>query len=312
VFKNILVGVDRHQGGRDAIALAKQLKDQGAELTLAHVCSEDAHTWLGAPAEPDLARRERIAELLETVSKEAGVHANLRWREFSSVGRGLHELCEVIGADLLVVGSSRRGLLGRALIGDDTHAALNGAPCAIAIAPAGYAERPGPIREIGVAYNDSPESEHALAVARTMAAGYGAKLSALEAVSLPTYAFIGRPAPIDDAIEELVDDARERIAALGGVEPHAVYGVPTEELALYSASLGLLVVGSRGYGPIGRLVHGSTSQQLARTAHCPLLVLTRGARAAGEPDAAKPDAAKEDRELVAFREAASTEPADRR
>ena len=47
---------------------------------------------------------------------------------------------------------------------------------------------------------------------------------------------------------------------------------------MYSASLDLLIVGSRDYGPIGRLVHGSTSQQLARMARCPLLVLTRSAR----------------------------------
>jgi nucleotide-binding universal stress UspA family protein len=82
-----------------------------------------------------------------------------------------------------------------------------------------------------------------------------------------------------ESIPSYVDQARDRIAALGGVEPHAAYGMVAEELALYSASLDLLVVGSRGYGPIGRLVHGSTSQKLARTARCPLLVLTRGARA---------------------------------
>ncbi len=281
MFQNIVVGVDRHQGGRDAVALAKQLLDEGGELTLAHIASGDARTWRGSPTEDDLAKRERVAELLETVSKEAGVQAALRWRESSSVGRGLHELCEVSQADLLVVGSSQHGLLGRVLIGDDTHAALNGAPCAIAIVPAGYAERPTAIREIGVAYDGSPESEHALAVARTMAAARGAKLSALEVVSLPTYAFIGGPAPVDGAIEGLVNEARERIAALGAVEPHAVYGHAADELALYSASLGLLVVGSRGYGPMGRLVHGSSSQRLARTARCPLLVLTRGARAAG-------------------------------
>jgi len=63
------------------------------------------------------------------------------------------------------------------------------------------------------------------------------------------------------------------------------YGVPAEELALYSASLDLSVVGSRGYGPIGRLVHGSTSQKLARTARCPLLVLPRWTAAAGTSDA---------------------------
>ena len=62
---------------------------------------------------------------------------------------------------------------------------------------------------------------------------------------------------------------------VGDVEPRAAYGQPAEELAPYSASLDLLIVGSRGYGPIGRLIHGSTSQQLAHSARCPLLVLTR-------------------------------------
>jgi len=74
--------------------------------------------------------------------------------------------------------------------------------------------------------------------------------------------------PIDRAIDELVDDARGRIAA-PGVEACAVYGNPVQELALYSASLDLLIVGSRDYGPIGRLVHGSTSHQLARSNRCP-------------------------------------------
>ena len=57
------------------------------------------------------------------------------------------------------------------------------------------------------------------------------------------------------------------------MEPHAATA-SLEELGVYSASLDLQSVGSRGYGPIGRLIHGSTSQQLARTARCPFLVLT--------------------------------------
>ena len=58
----------------------------------------------------------------------------------------------------------------------------------------------------------------------------------------------------------------------------AGYGPPLEVLASYSASVDLLVVGSRSYGAIGRLVHGSTSDELARTARCALLVLPRSAR----------------------------------
>lgn len=279
MFKQIVVGVDEHEGSRDALALANNLLAREGELTLAHVYPADTYAYRRASAEYEASQRKHDRQLLEKVRAETGVKAHLRWRESPSVGGGLHELCEVTGADLLVVGSCRRGLLGRVLIGDDTRAALNGAPCAIAIAPAGYSRQPVAMREIGVAYNGSPESEHAVEVARGLAAECGAKLSAFEAVSMPTYAFLGGPVPLDGAPEDLVNDARERIAKLGGVEPHAAYGLAFEELALYSASLDLLVVGSRGYGPLGRLVHGSTSQELARTARCPLLVLTRAAHA---------------------------------
>jgi nucleotide-binding universal stress UspA family protein len=82
---------------------------------------------------------------------------------------------------------------------------------------------------------------------------------------------------VGETLPTLVEQARQRITALADVEAHAAYGVPAEELAVYSASLDLLVVGSRGYGPLGRLVHGSTSRQLGRSARCPLLVLTRDA-----------------------------------
>jgi nucleotide-binding universal stress UspA family protein len=287
MFEQVVVGVDEREGGRDAVALAHNLLSRDGELTLAYVFAGDPHIYRSASAAYEASERERARELLERTREETGVQANLRWRGSPSVGRGLHELCEVIGADLLVVGSSRRGLLGRVLIGDDTRAALNGAPCAIAIAPAGYSQQPVAMREIGVGYDGSPESEHAVAVARKVAAQCGAKLSAFEAVSLPTYAFLGGPAPIDDALEGLVDDARKRIEALGGVEAHAAYGHPAEQLGVYSASLDLLIVGSRGYGPIGRLIHGSTSQQLAHSARCPLLVLTRAARETETPEAAE-------------------------
>lgn len=83
-----------------------------------------------------------------------------------------------------------------------------------------------------------------------------------------------------DALAALLEDAESELAGLKDVDRHACYGRPAEELAIFSASVDLLVVGSRSYGPVGRLVHGSTSQQLARTARCPPLILTRAARAA--------------------------------
>ena len=284
MFKHVMVAVDGEEGGRDAIALANILRGEEGELTLAYVYHGEPLAWRGPSAAYEAAERERARDLLERAHEDMGVEARLRWHGALSVGRGLHELTEATGADLLVIGSSRRGLLGRVLIGDDTRAALNGAPCAVAIAPAGYAAQPVAMREIGVGYDGSPESEHALALARKLAGRYGTKLSAFEAVSIPASITMAGAAPVYDSIQELVQDALDRIEVFGDVEGHAAYGQPAEELAVYSASLDLLVIGSRSYGPMGRLVHGSTAQRLARSAHCPLLVLTRAAR---EADAAQ-------------------------
>jgi nucleotide-binding universal stress UspA family protein len=275
-FKRIVVGVDDHQGGPDAVALAKELLARDGSLTLAHVYIREAligRNWspTAEPAEFPDGLRSRGADRDENWDG-----APLRRVDSPSVGRGLRDLADAERADLLVVGSCRRGLLGRVMLGDDTSASINGAPCAIAIAPFGYAERAsGLAGEIGVAYNGSPESDDALAVARALAANHGARLSAFQAVMVPSHLAVPGAGAVVDSLPELVDQARARIAAVGGVEPHAAYGVPAEELALYSASLDLLVVGSRGYGAFGRLMHGSTSRELARTARCPVLVLTR-------------------------------------
>ena len=285
MFKNVIVGVDEHEGGRDAIALAQHLVDKGGQLTLTHVHHGYAMSVPSPNPDYRVEEHDRALALLTTAREESGVPAELRPIGAPSVGRGLHELAEALGADLLIVGSTRRGAIGRVLVGDQTRHALVGAPCAVAIAPAGYSEHPALMREIGVGYDGSAQTRHAFDVARTLAAEHGAKLSAFEAVFIPRHLFIrGRSQP-DASIDDLLKQARERIAALGEVEPHVAYGHPAEELALYGASLDLLVLGSRGYGPVARLGYGSTSRQLAHTARCPLLVLTRVPQTDETPDA---------------------------
>ncbi len=270
MFENVLVGVDGRAGGHDAIALARALTGPGAKLTLAHVHHSEV-------AE----EREDCNRLLERERAEAGVEAELVALVATSPGRGLHQQAEAQGADLLVVGSTRRGLLGRAMLGDDTRAALNGAPCAVAVAPLGYAGEHAPIKKVGVAYNDSPESAAALALARGLASADAASVHVLEVVSIPSVAYAGLiPPSIGESIDVLLAEANKRMQALPDVEARAIYGLPGEELAEFSGELDLLVVGSRGYGPMRRLVLGSTSEHLERHARCPLLVLTRSGESA--------------------------------
>jgi nucleotide-binding universal stress UspA family protein len=285
MFKNVVVGVDEHEGGRDAIALAQHLVDKGGQLTLASVHHGYAINLPNPNPDYRTEEHDRALALLTKARQESGVQAELRTIGSPSVGRGLHELAEALGADLLIVGSTRRGAIGRVLVGDQTRHALVGAPCAVATAPAGYSEHTALMREIGVGYDGSAQSRHAFDVARLIATEHGAKLSALETVVIPRHLFVrGRRRP-DASIDDLLKQASARIAALGDVEPHVAYGHPAEELALYGASLDLLVLGSRGYGPVARLGYGSTSQQLAHTARCPLLVLTRVPETEESPDA---------------------------
>jgi nucleotide-binding universal stress UspA family protein len=101
-------------------------------------------------------------------------------------------------------------------------------------------------------------------------------LAALEVVSIPSYAFTGLLAPsIGDSIELMLTEASERMRQLPGVDGRAVYGLAGEELAAFGDEVDLLVVGSRSYGPVRRLVLGSTSDYLERNARCSLLVLPR-------------------------------------
>jgi nucleotide-binding universal stress UspA family protein len=279
MFKNVLVGVDGAPRGRDAISLASRLVDPAGKLTLAHVRGRElagADSLLsGAP----IGAREESEQILERERDEAHVEAELVRVEASSPGRGLHEEAERRNAELIVVGSSSRGALGRVMLGDDTRGALNGASCAVAIAAVGYAQHPEPIATVGVGYDGSPESKTALEAARQLAARTSATVQALEVASLPTYAYTGvMPMAVGVDLDVMLKAAAGRMDALP-VDAHADYGVPGEELAAFGEKLDILIVGSRGYGPFGRLVHGSTSDYLQRHARCSLLVLPRASTA---------------------------------
>jgi nucleotide-binding universal stress UspA family protein len=290
MFKNVLVGVDGRPNGRDAIALASRLTRPDGKLTLAHVHSGELRPSRGIT--PGMLAQERGASerLLEDERTAAEVSAGLTSIVATSPGRGLHMQAEKQSADLLVVGSCSHGVFGRAMLGDDTRAALNGAPCAVAIASLGYAEHPAPIVKVGVAYNGSQESEAALAVARALAVHTRATVKALEVVSIPTYAFAGMVSPaIGDTVEVMVQEANDRLKGLPDLEGRAVYGLAGEELAAFSEELDILVVGSRGYGPMRRLVLGSTSEYLERHARCSLLVLPREAATAARADDSQGD-----------------------
>jgi nucleotide-binding universal stress UspA family protein len=274
MYSNVIVGVDGHPHGRDAVALARALTGRRGRLTFAHVQAPE----LLATEAYRLAAAEQSDShtLLELERDASGVDALLVSVPAHSVGRGLHEIAEARGADLLVVGSCRHGFLGRVLLGSDTQAAVDGSICAVAVAPVGYADRLDPIKVIGVGYDETGQGRAALALARQLAGEHDCAVRALRVVAVATSPYAAcAGAAWGAALGDALARAQERMSALTGVDADAVLGLPGEELAAFSGGVDLLVIGSRGYGPIHRLMLGSTSQQLVGHARCPLLVLPR-------------------------------------
>lgn len=288
MFENVIAGVDGRPNGRDAIALASRLLADDGRLTLTNVHGGATNPVHASTPGRLTEEREASHELLQRERSEAEVEAELMSYVAGSPGRGLHDVAEQQQADLLVVGSCSRGPVGRVLIGDDTRTSLNGAPCAVAVATRGYAEHPVPIAAIGVGYDGSPESEIAIATTRKLAKSHRAVVRALEVVSIPDYAFTGLDTPaLGESIQAILSEANERMAQIEGVEGRAVYGLAGEELAAFGDEVQLLVVGSRGYGPMKRLILGSTSDYLERHARCSLLVLPRSSERASDDESSR-------------------------
>jgi nucleotide-binding universal stress UspA family protein len=273
MFTRIVVGVDCREGGRDALALASRLQAAGGgELIALHACAS-------APL-----LREDVVALVEAELARAGATGRAVVVTDRSPAHALRTIAEREAAQLIVVGSSRRGGADRVLAGDDTAATLHCAPCAVAVAPRGLAGSPRALRRIGVGFDDSQESRLALEVARRLAHSAGAAVRAITVVTptvplWPAIAWNTAWAGDDPSTLQPDDRVLAAISAEIGddVAPETMVGTPWKQLAERSTDLDLLVVGSRSYGPVRRLLLGSTSTKLARHAACPLLVTLRGA-----------------------------------
>jgi nucleotide-binding universal stress UspA family protein len=279
-FKTAVVGVDGRNGGRDAIALAAALVAPGGRLVLAAVVRPRGAGKLG-PLVADGDRRA-AAEMLESERARLGGAASIAVAVGSSVRDGLHRVVAAHDADLLVLGSTHRGPLGRVLLGDDASGTLDGARCAVAIAPQGLAATPPNWRTLVVGDDGSSESVRALAAARGLATRTGATIRACAVVG-PAALTYHELALTDssDALAVRNFQERKRLSAHVGVESEVLEGDAGEAFAELSCDVDLIVIGSRAQGLWGRLATGSTSTYLLRHANCPVLILPRGLNPAG-------------------------------
>lgn len=276
----LLVGFDGSDGGRDALALSRVL----AEAMGAGVMVVTVLPYGPLPTPYELLEEEegeRAQPLFEEAKKLlGGVEVEARAFGGGTPAGVINDLAEREEVGTIVVGSPHRGPIGRALIGSVADGLLHGAPCEVTVAPHGYAaEEPGPFRTIAVAYDDTPEAQAALRRAEEIAAACRATVVVFT-VSAPPAVVPGAsgyaPAVLPQAgeiVTRTVKSVDERLAATG----RALSGVPAAAIveACEGAGADLLVAGSRGYGPVRRVLLGSVSTQLVHRAPCPVLVVPR-------------------------------------
>ena len=283
----IAAGVDGYPEGRDAAALGDMLaRATGGELLLVAVHPEPL-----VVLPPELgwkAMRTQAEAGLRQIRDELAPGAQVVVETDWSVPRALERVVAREHRNLLVMGSSRRGPEGRVRIGKRTRQLLCHFRCALAVAPRGLSTHPSRrLARIGVGYDGSPESEAALALAGSIAVAGGATLSVRGVVDdrIPSLGWFssGRAQVMEmwsALLEPQVESLRARAQAAADatradVDVDVRRGRPADALLEFGDRVDLLVIGSRRWGAVARVLLGSTGEALLGDASCPVLVVPR-------------------------------------
>ena len=192
-------------------------------------------------------------------------------------------------AGLIVVGSTHTGRAGRVLPGSTAERLLHGSPCPVAVAPKGYAHEATPASPgSSVAATTEPRPRTARSQsAHRIAAATGARLRVIRAfqplaydcpprraspmggMRLQRHAAGARPEELDEAVASSTATRAASRSSRSATRPRCSSEASEE--------LDLLVVGSRGYGPLHSVLVGGVAGRVVREAACPVIVLPRKA-----------------------------------
>jgi nucleotide-binding universal stress UspA family protein len=177
---------------------------------------------------------------------------------------GLKALAEKEGADMIAIGRNGEGV-------------LDGAPCPVAVAPPGLADRDASIERVAVGYDGSQASAVALRHAAGLAERIDASLLILGAVEISLgLAGLETRQPKDFQLSQMERHLQRALASVSSTVPtetRLLLGPAHRALIEDAGEVDLLVLGSRGsYAPVRRVALGGVAAEVLSRAPWPTLV----------------------------------------
>lgn len=306
--RSVLVGVDSHNAAAVASTGDRLGRALGLKIVLAHAIKDAGPFPYGNSAERERGRF-RAARSAACVLEDAGAVCpeGERLTLHGPATAALLDAADDEDAAVLIVGCRGLGAVRAAVSGSVSHELARNANLPVVVVPPrmdhprrGRRSEPGafsPSAVCGVKAADGPADHVAAAAALCERAGLDLVL--VHAVP-PAFSPAAIPAPgIGDSMSPAVEtlEADSDVGASGTLESAArsavlaaprgdvaikariEVGTPAEELVRVAALVDaeLIVVGSRGRGPLAAGLLGSTSRALAKDARRPVMIVPDGA-----------------------------------
>ncbi len=254
ILDRVICGVDASEESLDAVRQSARLVEEDGRLLLVAVAELEVAAQAGFAASMVATELEQEAQEALDRAREAVPEAAITEARLLSgpVPGTLRAEIDREQATLLALGTHGHGRSGGILLARASTTLLHDAPCSVLIARHSPVEGAGAFpAALAAGLDGSPAGDAAAAVARSLAARFGAALHLIVAAG-------GKDVDVD-------------AVRLANPEAELSERKPVDALVEASGRVDLLVVGSRGRHGLKAL--GSVSERVAHQARCSVLVV---------------------------------------
>ncbi|WP_158607620.1 universal stress protein [Flexivirga caeni] len=230
--------------------------------------------------------REQLSEAMADAKSRApeGVDVEFRIQDGHSIPSALTQLGEQESADLIVVGNSAHGMLGRVSLGSVANHLVHSSPVPIALAPRGFrTSRNDRVTRVVAAFGGQASKSGLVLAAAGICAQTGAELQLAAFVVQPRSA---TPESMQALTRDIHDKAQEVLTVVKALPnaPKVADTIVRTGESWTDAVEGLewetgdvLVVGSSDMSTGRRVFLGSNGMRIVRASPVPVIVVPRAA-----------------------------------